>query len=181
MMKALIAGLNQTNLAICKLLRWLTILLMGAITLNVFVGVFWRYALNSSIPWYEEAGKYMMFWLVFVAAPIVLKNRGQIALDILPSLLPPRLRNLNYLIIYCIVFVLMCVFVWQGYSIAWIARNQQPSSFEMSFFWIYFAIPFGSFVMALISLEFSLSALLGIFSPDEVDLEPGSMIDNSLS
>lgn len=180
-MKALIDTLDKTNVLICKVLRWLTIFLMAAITMNVFVGVFWRYVLNSSLPWYEEAGKYLMFWLVFVAAPIVLKNRGQIALDILPSMLPPRLRNLNYLIIYAIVFALMCVFVWQGYSIAWIARKQQPSSFELSFFWIYFAIPFGSAIMALISLEFSLSALRGIFRPDDTDLEPGSMIDNSLS
>lgn len=180
-MKRLIAVLNWTNLTICAGLRWLTILLMAAITLNVFAGVFWRYVLNSSLPWYEEAGKYMMFWLVFAAAPIVLKNRGQIALDIVPNLLPPRIRNLNYLIIYLVVLGLMCVFVWQGYSLAWVARKQQPSSFELSFFWIYFAIPFGSAIMALISLEFSLSALLGIFRPDEVDLEPGSMIDNSLS
>ena len=180
-MKAMIAVLDRTNVTICKVLRWLTIFLMAAITLNVFVGVFWRYALNSSIAWYEEAGKYMMFWLVFVAAPIVLKNRGQIALDILPNMLAPRLRNFNYLIIYAVVFGLMCVFVWQGYSIAWIARKQQPSSFELSFFWIYFAIPFGSAVMALISFEFSLTALLGVFRPDEVDLEPGNMIDNSLS
>ncbi|WP_372802938.1 TRAP transporter small permease [Paracoccus seriniphilus] len=180
-MRKLIAILNWTNVNICAGLRWLTILLMAAITLNVFAGVFWRYVMNSSLPWYEEAGKYMMFWLVFVAAPIVLKNRGQIALDIIPNLLPPRIRNLNYLIIYLVVFGLMCVFVWQGSSIAWVARKQQPSSFELSFFWIYFAIPFGGAIMALISLEFSLSALLGIFRPDEVDLEPGSMIDNSLS
>lgn len=180
-MKTLINALDRINVLICWGLRWLTIGLMAAITLNVFAGVFWRYVVNSSLPWYEEAGKYMMFWLVFVAAPIVLKNRGQIALDIVPNMLTPRLRNLNYLIIYGTVLGLMVVFVWQGYSLAWIARKQQPSSFELSFFWIYFAIPFGSAIMGLISLEFSLSALLGIFKPDEVDLEPGNMIDNSLS
>lgn len=180
-MEALTRGLDLLNGAICKFLRWLTIGLMVAITLNVFFGVFWRYVLNSSIPWYEEAGKYMMFWLVFVAAPVVLKNRGQIALDILPNMLPPRLRNLNYFIIYVVVFWLMCVFVWQGWSIAWLARRQQPSSFELSFFWIYFAIPFGSAVMASISLQYLLTALRGIFWPDEIDLEPGNMIDNSLS
>lgn len=180
-MKALTSGLDRINVGICKLLRWLTIGLMAAITLNVFVGVFWRYVMNSSIPWYEEAGKYMMFWLVFVAAPIVLKNRGQIALDVLPKMLTPRWRNLNYMIIYSVVFGLMCVFVWQGYSIAWVARKQQPSSFELSFFWIYFAIPFGSAVMASISLEFLLTALRGIIRPEDVDLEPGNMIDNSLS
>lgn len=178
---ALTTRLDQLNRMICKVLRWLTIGLVAAITLNVFVGVFARYVMNSSLPWYEEAGTYMMVWLVFVAAPIVLKNRGQIALDIVPKLLPPRLRNLNYLIIYSVVFGLMCVFVWQGYSIAWIARKQQPSSFELSFFWIYFAIPFGSAIMASISLEFLLTALRGIFNPDKVDLEPCNMIDNSLS
>ena len=108
---ALVNGLDWINLKILVLCRFLTIFLVGIITLNVFVGVFSRYVLNYSIPWYEESAKYLMLWMVFTACPIVLKQGGHIALDVLPTRLPPRLQNFNYLIIYTVVLFLVGVFV----------------------------------------------------------------------
>ncbi|MBT6273650.1 MAG: TRAP transporter small permease, partial [Chromatiales bacterium] len=117
-----------------------------------------------------------------VACPIVLKQRGHIALDVLPKKLMPRLQNLNYFIIYSLVLALVCVFVWHGSGLAWIARSQTPTSIDISLgLYVYSAIPFGCAVMALISLEFCLSAFRGIFIPEETDLSAGDMIDNSLS
>lgn len=170
--------INNKILSVCKLL---TTVLVGVIAVNVFVGVFWRYVLNDSLPWYEESAKYMMLWMVFVACPIVLKQRGHIALDMLPRMLPPRIRNFNYLIIYTAILFLTSVFVYHGIGLAYIARGQSPTSVDISFAYVYASIPFGCAVMALISLEFWLRALRGIFIPEETDLSAGDMVDNSLS
>jgi TRAP-type C4-dicarboxylate transport system permease small subunit len=177
----LINALDWVNLKILWFCRYLTIALVAIIAVNVFVGVFWRYVLDDSLPWYEESSKYMMLWMVFVACPIVLKQRGHIALDYLPNKLPGRLKNLNYLIIYTFVLALVCVFGWHGSGLAWIARNQTPTSIDVSFAYVYAAIPFGSGVMALISFEFWLRALRGIFRPEETDLDAGDMMDSTLS
>ncbi len=170
--------INNKILSVCKLL---TTVLVGVIAVNVFVGVFWRYVLNDSLAWYEESAKYMMLWMVFVACPIVLKQRGHIALDMFPRLLSPRLRNFNYVLIYSAVLFLCCVFVYHGVGLAYIARSQSPTSVDISFAYIYASIPFGCAVMALISLEFWFRALRGIFVPEETDLSAGDMVDNSLS
>ena len=177
---SVIAGLDWVNLKILWLCKMMTIGLVGILALNVFVGVFWRYVLNDSLPWYEESAKYLMLWMVFCACPIVLKNRGHISLDMLPLALPPRLRNFNYLIIYSASLALTLVFVWHGTGLAWIARGQSPTSVDISFFYVYAAIPFGCAVMALISLEFWLRALRGIFLPDETDLSAGDMMDSAI-
>ena len=176
-----IAALDWINTKILSLCKLLTTILVGIIALNVFVGVFWRYVLNDSLAWYEESAKYMMLWMVFVACPIVLKQRGHIALDMLPRALPPRLRNFNYLIIYTATFFLVSVFVYEGASLAYIARGQSPTSVDISFAYIYASIPFGCAVMALISLEFWFRALRGIFIPEETDLGAGDTVDNSMS
>ena len=176
-----ITGLDWLNRKILWVCRWLTIILVAVIAVNVFVGVFWRYVLNDSLPWYEESAKYMMLWMVFTACPIVLKQRGHIALDVLPKHLAPRLQNFNYLIIYSVVLALVCVFVWQGYELAYIARKQTPTSIDISFAFIYASIPFGSAIMALISLEFWFTALRGIFSPEDTDLSAGDMVDSSMN
>ena len=176
-----IDALDWTSQKISWVCRWMTILLVAAISVDIFLGVFFRYVLNNSLAWYEESAKYMMFWLVFVGAPIVLKRRGHIALDILPKRLAPRLQNFNYLVIYSVVLVLMCVFVWYGFDLAWKARNQSATTIPITFFWVYLPIPLGCSIMALISLEFSLTALRGIFRPEDTDLDSGDMVDNSLS
>ena len=173
--------LDWVNGKILWVCRMATIALVGALALNVFVGVFWRYVLNDSLPWYEESSLYMMLWMVFVACPIVLKQHGHISFDVLPKKLAPRLQNLNYLIIYTVVLAIVCVFVWQGSGLAWIARNQTLTSMDISFICVYGAIPFGCAIMALVSLEFWFRALRGIFKPDETNLGSGDMMHTSVS
>ena len=177
---AVIDRLDRFNHKLLWLCKWLTIFVVGILAINVFIGVFWRYVLNDSLPWYEESSKYLMLWLVFAGAPIVLKQRGHVSLDILPRRLTRRLQELNYLVIYSIVLALLCVFVWQGFDLAWRARGQQATTIDVSFFWIYLAIPFGCAIMVLISVEFWLRALRRIFKPDETDLGAGYMVDSSV-
>ncbi len=181
MLTTLINSLDWLNLKILWLCKWLTIFLVGALAVNVFVGVFFRYVLNDSLAWYEESSKYMMIWLVFSGAPIVLKQRGHISLDVLTKRLAPRLQNFNYLIIYTIVLILVCIFVWQGLDLAWQAKGQKATTMDLSFFWVYLSIPLGCCIMALISLEFWLSALRGIFHPEEPNLGSGDVFDNAAS
>jgi TRAP-type transport system small permease protein len=177
----IISSLDWINNKILIFCKYLTIALVGIIALNVFVGVFWRYVLNDSLPWYEESAKYMMLWMVFVACPIVLKQRQNIAIDIVIKRLSPRLRNFNFLLIYTMVLGLVSVFVWHGSGLAWIARGQSPTSVDISFAYVYAAIPFGCSIMALIALEFWFRALRGIFRPEEDYLNSDDVVDVSLS
>lgn len=180
-MTAIINLLDWINTKIVWVCRWLTILLVASSAVNVFIGVFFRYGLNNSLAWYEESAKYMMLWLAFTGAPIVLKQRGHISLDLLTRMLPARLQHINYVIIYAVVLFLLCAIAYHGFGLAINARAQELTSIELSFFWVYIAIPFGCAVMAMISLQFLLMAILGIFKPEEVDLSPGGMTDNSMT
>ena len=178
---AMIDGLDWSNLKLLWLCKWLTIFLVGILAVNVFLGVFFRYALNDSLSWYEESSKYLMLWLVFTGAPIVLKQNGHVSLDLLPKLVPRRLQDFNYLVIYTIVLMLLCVFVWQGFDLAWRARAQQMTTIDVSFFWVYLAIPLGCAVMVLVSLETWLVALRGLFRSDDTDLDARYTTDRSMS
>ena len=172
-MKALngiIAGLDWLNTKILAICKFFTIILVGAIAIDIFIGVFWRYVLNDALAWYEESAKFMMLWMVFTACPIVLRQGGHIALDVLPRRLPPRLMRFNYLIIFTCVIALLVVLVYHGFGLAYLARNQTPTSVPISYFAVYFAIPFGCTVMALVSLEFWMRSLRGIFDPRPDDI-----------
>ncbi len=180
-LSAIIRSLDWWNHRVLKVCKFLTIVLVGVIALDIFVGVFSRYVLNNALAWYEESAKYLMLWMVFTASPIVLKQGGHIALDVLPRSLAPRLQRVNYLIIYSIVIAFLGILIWQGSGLAWNARIQMPTSVPVSFLVVYAAIPFGAAIMLLVSLEFWFRALRGVFSPSDDDFPSRDWSPDSVS
>ena len=155
--------LNKITLGGC---RFLTILLVGLITIIVCAGVFWRYVLNDALSWSEESAKFLMVWMVFTGAPIALAAGGHAAIDALPSALTPRLRQALYALIYTLVLLFVIVLIDQGWRFAWNARVQTTPTTGISMMYIFAAMPLGGLVMFFISLELLLKALLGISRPD---------------
>jgi len=151
-------------LHVCK---WLATIAMGGVFVILVMGVFFRYVLNTSLPWYEEAGKYMMVWMTFMACPIALKQGGHAGVQIIHDMMPGRLKQLNWLIILTIAGIVIWMILWQGAELAWFARNQTPSSFDMPFIFVYMCMPLGALVMFIVLIEFWLRALLSFIAPQK--------------
>ena len=58
--------------------------------LSVTIQVLSRYVLHSSIPWTEEATRFLFIWMVFPAIGICAKEGKHIRITLLPSALPPK-------------------------------------------------------------------------------------------
>ena len=166
----IIDGLHWVNEKISHLSKFLTIVLVGVITVDIFVGVFSRYVLNDAIAWYEESAKYLMLWMVFVASPLVLMQGGHISLDILTKHLPIRLQRLNSVFIYSLLIFFLFILTREGWGLASNASVQQPTSIDISFFWVYLSIPVGGLIMGLITTEFWFRSLRGVIHPTDHDL-----------
>jgi len=154
-------------LVVCK---YSTMVVVGSIAGIIFVGVFWRYVLGDALAWYEETGKYLMMWLVFLASPIVLKRIGHVAIDNLPRVLPERLKYLLYTIVFSGVLFLLYTMVVEGWGLSTNAWTQKWTSLPISFFWVYLAVPVGSAIMFLVIAEQWLRALVGVFDPAQGSL-----------
>ena len=157
-----IEAFNRRLLAAC---RWGVILLVGAITVIVALGVFFRFVLNNSLPWTEEVAKFVMVWLAFIGAPVVLKEGGHIAIDFIPSRLPRWLGHALLMVIQVIVMVVLAVLVYQGWALAWNALPQVAATVEVSLFYIFLAVPIGSALMLTVALELMLRQAVAIRSP----------------
>lgn len=164
---ALMDKLNRSLLGICKLAM---IVLVGAIAADIFVGVFYRYVLGNALAWYEEVAQYLMVWMVFCGSPLALKQGGHISLGLVVNRFPPRLRMMTQAVIFAIVFVFLCLLVYHGAGLTWLAQRQQMTSLPVSFSLIYAAIPFGALIMALVSFEIFLRALSGLADPENAEL-----------
>lgn len=56
--------------------------------------IFIRYFLNGSTIWHTEAVIYLMVGATLIGLPYVQKLKGHVNVDLVPMLLPPRLRKL---------------------------------------------------------------------------------------
>ena len=66
--------------------RWLLILMLGAMACIIFANVVLRYLTNDSLVWAEEVGRYLMIWVTFLGAGLVLRFGGHVAIEDLQNL-----------------------------------------------------------------------------------------------
>jgi len=170
-----VGRLNDRLLAICKMMIIAIVALLAAI---LIAAVFYRYALNNAIAWSEEGAKYLMVWLTFLGAPIALRQAAHINIDLLVKIFPPRGRQAFYLGINLVIMMTMGILLWKGWAFAELGARQVASSFTISLFWMYVAVPIGSALTCLVALELSLKAVLGIADPKNgIDEDMTAMID----
>ena len=124
-------------------------LLAGALLL--FVNVFMRYVFLAPISWAEEMTLYLCVWLVFVGGSVAVREKGHIAIDLLPHVLSPRGRLLLARGVALLFLVFLLVFCW--YSLQHVLRVKsigQVTPIMQAPMWLtYLAMPVGSVLMAL--------------------------------
>jgi C4-dicarboxylate transporter DctQ subunit len=98
-------GLTRSVAAVC---------LLGSVTIN-FVNIIGRYFFSVSISWAEEIMLFLMVGCVFTGCCAVAWEGRQIRMDVVISMMPPRLRdffNLLSELVMIAAAVLVTVFAW---------------------------------------------------------------------
>ena len=83
-----LVGLNTVLLKIGRQLAWIAI---GLMVIIILIQVFFRYGLNSALPWPDEAARFLMLWMTGFIAPSAYRWGGFVSIEMLFRLLPSRL------------------------------------------------------------------------------------------
>lgn len=161
----LVSALVKLNSALLFVCKYLVIVLVAVIAVVLIAAVVYRYGLDSALSWAEEFSKYLMVWLTFLGTPIALRHFGHINIDLLIKVLPPRLQQLMYFVVSIIICFTMSIVFLKGVSFAELGARQVASSFNVSMFYMYVAVPIGSALTFLVALEQALLSLSGIADP----------------
>lgn len=157
-LQALVA-INGTLLAVC---RYLAIVLVAAIAVIVSAAVVFRYGLNNSLSWSEDAAKFLMVWMTFIGAPLGFRHGSHVSCDLLPPGLPASVLKATRVLVWLIVIFVMVILVRNGWIFAWNGRTQVALTVgDISMFWIFVCMPIGAALMALVALEQLLRVVLG--------------------
>ena len=134
------------------LIEWWAVFLLAALTAVVCFGVFFRYALNSSLVWYDEFASYMLVWLTFYGSVVAQYHGRHINFEIVVDKLKPVARRIVDIVSELAVLGFQFVLFWYG----WILTERMGDETAISLpwvkvTWISSVLPITGGIMLLIS------------------------------
>jgi TRAP-type C4-dicarboxylate transport system permease small subunit len=127
--------------------EWACILLLAVISIDLLLGVFSRYVLESTFVWYDEVARASFIWLVFLGAAVAVRRGAHFGLHMFVEMLPPHLKRAALLLTPLTVIVFSAAIVWLGWDLMRHGSAQTTAVMAMPVSWIYAAMPAGGVLM----------------------------------
>lgn len=136
-----------------KVLRWLDdyfeevilVLLSAVMVVVIFLQVFMRFVMQSSLAWSEELARYCMIWLVYVGISYGVKKQRHIKVDVLLMLFKHKGRIIFNIISNLLFLVFAIVIIIYGSDIAMklLGWGQKSPALHIPMGYVYMATPIG--------------------------------------
>ncbi len=132
------------------------------ITGTLFVSAAGRYTIGQSLLGGEEAARYLMVWMTFLGTYVLVRQRGHIAIDILPRFAPPEVTRWLGVCIGALGAGLMFYLFWNGWSLAarMLAGGQLSPVLPVPRGLLHLSLPVGAGLSVLAFVHMFLSYLL---------------------
>lgn len=127
-------GYNKVN-------EVLAILFLVAITIVVFVAVWFRYVLRLPLVWSEEFAINGFIWLCFLGAGLAEKHGRHFRVTVLVERMKPKTRLVVDIFLHIILFVVLYRFFMDGLSYFEQGRSGITTVTQIPLSFIYAAVP----------------------------------------
>ncbi|MDR1621841.1 MAG: TRAP transporter small permease [Synergistaceae bacterium] len=127
--------------------------MMAAMVVIVFAQVIFRFVLRASLPWSEEAARYIMAWISMLGASIGIRRKGHIGVEALVMLLPAAFKRVVAALMTLVASGFFSGMVVYGVKICKVVAAQESPAMEISMAVPYSSLVAGGFLMLLYSLE----------------------------
>jgi TRAP-type C4-dicarboxylate transport system permease small subunit len=126
---------------------WLAFALFWALGFIVFLQFFTRYVLNDSLAWTEEIARYGLMCVTFIGGAMVTRRNSQIAVVLLPNLLPAWASRMLLAIVDLITLTFLGLLAYFSVLIVERMQVQRMTVIDLSMSYVYGAVAFGCFLM----------------------------------
>jgi TRAP-type C4-dicarboxylate transport system permease small subunit len=143
------AVIEKLASALANLALILSRLMLVFVAAILFIQVVLRFGFNYSLPWPEEAARYVMIWLVMLTGGVLIRDQQLICVDFFDKYWPPKVIHYrNALFRLCLVGLLGVLF-YEGLEQALESSYRVTTTLEISWLWPYLAVPVGAALMLL--------------------------------
>lgn len=102
LLQALLRPFQLWNDTVLPIGRWIAIIAIALMVLAILIQVFFRYVLNSALPWPDEAARFMMLWMTGLIAPMAYRRGGFVAIDMVVEAMPKLVGAIVYLLLLAV-------------------------------------------------------------------------------
>lgn len=150
-----------------KILRVILIILMGCMTLIVFVQALMRYVFNHPLSWCEELAVYMVVYCVLLGICIATRKESHLQVDFLLSFFSQKTKCLIAAVSSIIAVVVILLFGWYSISLMAVAVGKS-TTLPLTMRDIYLVFPIGSVLVILFSIESTLKNFIAFKNGGEL-------------
>lgn len=127
-------------------------LLLAAITVILVLQICTRYFMGDPLSWTEEVSRHLFVWLVFFGASGAIRDRSHIAVDMVHTLLPARLRRIVMLGSHVLVLFFLINLLYWGARAVGRMWGLSTATLEIPFGLVYAVFPITAVLMILRTL-----------------------------
>ncbi|MDP6246107.1 MAG: TRAP transporter small permease subunit, partial [SAR324 cluster bacterium] len=147
------------NTIFLRLGRQLATIAIGLMVIIILIQVFFRYGLNSALPWPDEAARFLMLWMTGLIAPSAYRWGGFVSIEMLFSLLPSRMVKFISLMLLMISLLVLVVglhfglkhvdsgWLFSSSSLKWPLHLIGMETTRVKLAWMYMSLPVGLIMM----------------------------------
>ncbi|MDB4444524.1 TRAP transporter small permease [bacterium] len=126
--------------------------LLVVATFSVCWGIFSRYVLSRPLGWLVEVNEYILLCIAFLVSAWVLRQEGHVKMDVVLSLLNPRMQLVVNIVTSIVSAVVCLIFTWFSLKVTWELFQKKtltPTVLEVPKFFLTSVIFFGSFLLVI--------------------------------
>jgi TRAP-type C4-dicarboxylate transport system permease small subunit len=150
--------------------RGIAVACLGVMFAALLVNVILRYAFGDGISWAYEIHALLLPWTVGAGIVIAAAKGRNIAITILPDILPPVPLKLLTLTVQTLILVIAVSVLWTCQPILRAAQFQTLSTLGIKQIWGYYSLVYAFGAMALIA---ALDIIRILSGTDVTDHDPG--------
>ncbi len=130
---------------------WALIAILSSMPVIVGANIGLRYLTGHSLPWADEAARYLMIWMTFGGAGLALRTGGHVAITNLQDSLPGRGQKILRAAIVLGLLAFFAFMVNVGIEYAQRMQYQVSPALRLPFLYVYAAMPVG-FALLIVHL-----------------------------
>lgn len=145
--------LEKFNYYFTKGIRVLLCVLMVFLVIVVFSNAVSRYFLDISIPWADEASRFMFIWVSFLGAILAFKSKEHMRFNLVVNLIPKRLSSLVKAIANLITLGILVILINGGITLVTQNMDWYTPALEIPYGVVYFIVPVSCIVLAVLAVS----------------------------
>lgn len=135
-----------------KIEEYLTVVLLGALVLLVFLAAALRWV-GISIVWSVDLAQFLLTWLCFIGADIAYGKSKHMGVDLLKNLLPDKMRTGLNIVIDILFVIFMCSILYFGAFLSVDNYARKFNALPISYSFATLSAPVGAGLMIFTGLE----------------------------